>query len=205
MTTDGGASLLAMTTDSLTALEFPVLSVARAVITAVPSGQSVVSQAKIQDVVPDVSLKGRPQADTSTLDMVAWFDEAIPVTVVVAMAKAPGAGDVIATVGGRWLPMLTDSLTVLLPPNPSVTRATITADPSGQSVVSQRNVQDVVPEARLKGWPQADTSILTTVLLVATAVPAIVIVPKIEALGAGKVIAARGSGLGNTAITAVPI
>src|SRR6476646_2675797 len=205
MTTDGGASLLAMTTDSLTALEFPVLSVARAVITAGPSGQSVVSQRNVQDVVPEARLKGWPQADTSTLDMAAWLDEAIPATVMLAMAKVPGAGDMIATVGGRWLPMLTDSLAVLLPPHPSVTRATITVDPSGQSGESQRNVQDVVPEARLKGWPQADTSILTTVLLVATAVPAIVIVPKIEALGAGKVMAPCGSGLGNTAITAVPI
>ena len=58
----------------------------------------------------------------------------------------------------------------------------------------------VVPEARLKGWPQADT-----LLLAATAVPAIVIVPKIEAFGAGKVIVPCGSGLGNTAITVVPI
>src|SRR5690348_16205362 len=156
-----------MTTDSLTVLELPALSVARAVITAAPSGQSVVSQAKIQDVAPDARLKGWPQADTSTLDMVAWLDEAMPVTLMLAMAKAPGAGDVIATVGGRWLPMPTDSLAVLLPPNPSVTRATITADPSAQSVVSQTKVQDVVPEARLKGWPQADTSTLATVLLVA--------------------------------------
>src|SRR5947209_2366853 len=101
--------------------------------------------------------------------------------------------------------MTTDSLTVLELAALSVARAVITAAPSGQRVVSQIKVQDVVPEARLKGWPQADTSTLTTVLLVAAAVPAIVMAPKIEAWGAGKVIAPCGSGLGNTAITVIPI
>jgi hypothetical protein len=181
---------------------FPLLSTARLLIVACPGVAGVV-QLKLHEVVPVAALKvAPPSTDTSTRATVpppASLAVPVMLTAVPVDTVAPGAGEVIAEVGGvtSWAVTVISAGGSCVFPLLSTARLLIFTCPGMAGV--KLKLHAVVPVAALKvAPPSTDTSTRATVPppaslavpVMLTAVPVDTVAP-----GAGEVIAEVGANL----------